>query len=280
MELITILLSGLLGSLSPVGFIVDRVTENAIRSRFEKVEQLAVRIDNVPSSQLIQGKVERLRIAGRGLWVTPDLRIAALELETDPLNVDLQSLRQQRQMSSTQGERRLPTASLREPVQAGLRLVLTEQDVNKLLQSPLVKARLRNVGSGFLGTMGGRQDQAYELVNPKVEFLADNRVRLQVSLQEKGETATEETSSKQLTVNIESGLSIVAGHQVQFISPTGSINDSSIPSFFLGPILESMAEQFDIRKLEESGITARILALNVQADKMEIATFVRLKPKN
>lgn len=65
MEFFTILLSGLLGLVSPAGLVIDRTAESFIRSRFE-VEQLQVRVDNAPSHQLLQGKVERVLIAGRG----------------------------------------------------------------------------------------------------------------------------------------------------------------------------------------------------------------------
>jgi len=33
---------------SPAGSVIDRTAENAIRSQFEKVEQLQVRVDNAP----------------------------------------------------------------------------------------------------------------------------------------------------------------------------------------------------------------------------------------
>ncbi|HEY9848168.1 MAG TPA: DUF2993 domain-containing protein [Leptolyngbyaceae cyanobacterium] len=277
MELFVILLSGLLGGLSPVGFIVDRVAQNAIRSRFEKVEQLQVRVDNAPSHQLIRGKVERVRIASRGLWVTPTLRIAALELETDPLAVDIQSLRQRGQAASTEGQR-LPTNTLREPLQAGLRLVLTEQDINKLLESPAVTARLRTIGSRFLGNMGGQQSQAYEFVNPKVEFLANDRLRFQVSLQQTGEPAPGESNDKQLTLNLESGVGIVSGHQIQLISPQASINNEPVPEFLLSPLAQTLSEQLDLRKLQDNGITARLLKLDINQQQMEIAAFVKLQP--
>ena len=94
MEFFTILLSGLLAIVAPIGVVTDKIIANNLRSRLNKVEQLQVRVDNAPSYQLVQGKVERVRIAGRGLWLTPDIRIGALEIETDPLNVDLQRLRQ------------------------------------------------------------------------------------------------------------------------------------------------------------------------------------------
>src|SRR4028118_1069135 len=169
MEFFTILLSGLLAVLSPVNLVADKVTEGAIRARFNKVEQLKVRIDNAPNYQLIQGKVERVRIAGRGLWLTPDIRIGALEVETDPINVNLQGLRQSGQS---------PRSSLRQPVQAGVRLVLTQEDINKALQAPAVAARLRLIGSRILGGSPER----YEFLNPQVEFLDNNRSRFQVEI--------------------------------------------------------------------------------------------------
>jgi hypothetical protein len=87
------LVSSLLALVSPVGLVVDQIALNAIRSQFEKVDQLQVRIDNAPSYQLLQGKVERVRIAGRGLQLK-QIRIAAIELETDPINLDPRSLGQ------------------------------------------------------------------------------------------------------------------------------------------------------------------------------------------
>lgn len=67
MGFLTIFLSALLGVLGSVGFFVDRFAENAIRQRFQRIEQLQVRIDNAPNYQLIGGKVQRVRVAGRGL---------------------------------------------------------------------------------------------------------------------------------------------------------------------------------------------------------------------
>lgn len=271
MEFLTIALSALLAILGSAGLLVDRIAENAIRSRFQRVEQLQVRVDNPPSYQLIAGKVERVRIAGRGLWLTPETRIAAVELETDRLNVDIQRLR---------GGKEGPLASLRQPVQAGVRLVLTEQDINKLLQSPAVTNRLRDISTRFLGDMGGQQLQSYEIVKPRIEFLPENRFRFQVELQQKADAQTAQSSSDQkLAVKVETGLGIVSGHQLQLISPSVSINENTIPEFLIGALAQNFIDQLDLRKLEDSGITARILQLNVLPEKMEIAAFVRVQPK-
>ena len=90
MEFLTILLSSLFGLVSPTGLVVEKVTSNAVRSQFARVEQLQVRVDNPPSYQLLQGKVQKVRIAGRGLQLKQlNIRLAVLELKTDPIDLDI-----------------------------------------------------------------------------------------------------------------------------------------------------------------------------------------------
>lgn len=269
MEFITYLLSAVFGLLSTAGFFVENIARNTIRSQFDKVEQLQVRVDNVPSYQLVQGKVERVRIAGRGLWLIPEARIAALELETDPVDVNIQRLRQRGQ---------LPTAALRQPLQAGLRLVLTEADINNALQTPRIKAVLQNLVTRYAGAFLNQGSQRYTFVNPRVEFLDNNRLRFQVELQQEGETQTDAANAKKLPIRLESGIAFVSGRRLQLIEPSASIDNNEIPSFLLGPLSQSLTEQFDLGQLEQSGITARLLQLKINPDQLEIAAFVRVLP--
>jgi hypothetical protein len=64
MELITVLLSSFLSVLSFGGIVADQAAASAIRSRFSKVENVQVRIDNAPNLQIINGKADRVRVAG------------------------------------------------------------------------------------------------------------------------------------------------------------------------------------------------------------------------
>ncbi|HEY9637812.1 MAG TPA: DUF2993 domain-containing protein [Coleofasciculaceae cyanobacterium] len=260
MELLTILLSGLLTLVSPVGLVIDKVVENNLRSRLNKVEQLQVRVDNAPSYQIVQGKVERVRIAGRGLWLTPDIRIGALEVETDPINVDLQRLRQ--------GGQKSPRASIRQPMQAGVRLLLTQADINKALQSPAVAARLRLIGSRVLGGSPER----YEFVNPRVEFLSNKRLRFQVDLLEK--------DAQPLAFSLESGLGITAGRRLQLIEPMVVINGKALSPQLVSGLTGAINNRFDLRTLEETGILARLLKLDINSGELEVAAFVRVDASN
>jgi len=259
MEFFIILLSGLLGLVSPVGLVIDRTAENAIRSQFKKVDQLQVRVDNAPSYQLLQGKVERVRIATRGLHLKlPDIRIAALELETDPINLEPRSL----------GQRQ---PKLKRAIHAGMRLVLNQQDINQALQSPAVTATLRNL-SISVGNSSGDSRQHYNFVNPRVDFLANNRLRFQVELTQ--------ADVKPLAIKVESGLGVIAGRQIQLVAPVVSVNGEEVPNQFVSAIATNFSQQLDLHNLEGYGLQARILQLKVTPQELEIATFLRVEPSS
>ncbi len=136
MEFFTIFLSSLFGLISPTGLVVESAAEKAVRSQFAQVEKLQVRIDNAPTHQLLNGQVEHIRIAGRGLQLKQlGMRVAVLELESDPIDLNLRNLR---------------APKLEQPLQAGVRLVLNQQDINQALRSPKFTAALLNLSINIL----------------------------------------------------------------------------------------------------------------------------------
>lgn len=255
MEFFTIFLASLLALVSPVGLVIDRIALNAIRSQFAKVDQLQVRVDNAPSYQLLQGKVERVRIAGRGLKLKQqNIRIAVLELETDPINLKPRSLGQKPQ--------------LKLPFQAGVRLVLTQADINKALQSPEVTTTLRQL-SNQVGRVTSKEGQSYNFVNPRLELLAD-RLRFQVELTQADVT---------LAITLESGLNVIAGRQIQLVQPIAWVNGEQVPSQIVTAIATNFSQQLNLGNFETYA-TARILQLKVAPQKLEIVAFLRVEPSS
>ena len=260
MEFFTIFLSSLLALVSPVGFVVDRIAENAVRSQFKKAEQLQVRIDNAPSYQLLQGRVQRVRIAGRGLQPKrQNIRIAVLELETDPISLDPRSLRKR--------------PKLKRPFQAGVRLVLTQKDINQALQSLQLIARLRKLRLNEIPNRSGVPLQRYNFVDPRVEFLANNRLRFQVKLQQQG-------NIKPLAIRVESGLLVLAGRQIQLVQPSLSVDGQAAPAQLVSLIAANLSKQLDLKSVERYGLQVRILQLRVAPQELEIAAFLRVEPSS
>lgn len=257
MEIFTIVLSALLGLLSPLGFVVDRIAENAIRDQLDAAESLSVRIDNAPNYQLVQGRVDRVRIAGRGLYPIEDVRIAVAELETDAIAVDPASLRRGR-------------PRLEKPLQLGVRLVLTEEDLNRALQSEAIAGQLRNLSLDALGGASEQLEQ-YDIVDPKLELDRD-RVRLQVTLKQR-------RSEFQSQVSLESGIAIRSGKQLQLIDPTANLNGQAVPPELIQLLTAGVGQRLNLDALAEAGITARILNFQIDADALALAAFVRIDPQ-
>lgn len=261
MELLTIVLSGLLGLVAPVGLVVDRSAERAIRSQFAKAEQLQVRVDNAPSHQLLQGRVERLRVAGRSLQLKrQNFQIAVLELETDAIELDPRSF-----------GRKKP--SFRQPLQAGVRLVLTQQDINKLLQSPEIIALLRQLKINVDDSSDTDYNSVYKFANQNVKFLANNRLSFQVELQEEGQ-------KKPILIKIETGLNIIGGKNIQLVNAVVAANGEEVPNQVLNQIVNNVNKRLDLGILEDDGLQVRILKLKMQPEKLEIAAFIRVEPSS
>ncbi len=265
MELIAILLSSITALFSFGGVVVDKNIETALQSQFERVEQLQVRTDNAPVHQIFNGKIDKVRIAGRGLWVTNDLRIDTLEVETDPIAVDLRAI---------QSDGQNPQAtSLKQPIQAGVKLNISEEDLNNFLKSPDAIARLQKMTTSTLGgAAAGSLQKDYQIVNPQVRFLENNRLGITANLQD--------GSGEKLVVNLETGISVTGGRQFQLVEPTAVVGGTPVPPFLLAGLTAGLAEGLNVDMLEQRGITARMLQFKVSPGKLELAAFVRVSGIN
>jgi hypothetical protein len=261
MELLTIILSGVLGIFSTLGVVVDKNVDMAFRSQMDRVEQLEVRSDNAPNYQIISGKINKLRIAGRGLWVSKDLRIDTLEIETDPLAINLKDVQEDGS--------NLRSTSVQKPIQAGVRLKFNQEDLNNYLKSPDAIARLQKMTTSTLGSAGSSLGKDYQVVNPQVRFLANNRVGIRADLKDAG-------SGEKLTVDLESGVNIIGGRKFQLVDTTAKVGETPVPSFILAGLTAGLTERLNVDMFEERGLTARILQFKVSPQQLELAAFVRL----
>jgi LmeA-like phospholipid-binding len=261
MELLTIILSGVFGLFSTLGVIVDKNVDVALRSQMDRVEQLEVRSDNAPNYQIINGKINKLRIAGRGLWVVKDLRIDTLEVETDPIAVNLKDVQEDGQ--------NLRSSSLQKPIQAGVKLKFNQEDLNNYLRSPDAIARLQQMTTSTLGTAGTSLGRDYQILNPQVRFLANNRVGIRAELKDS-------SAGEKLTVDLETGVNIIGGRKFQLVDTTAKVGETPVPSFILAGLTTGLTERLNVDTLEERGLTARILQFKVSPQELELAAFVRL----
>ena len=262
MELITVLLSSFLSVLSFGGIVADQAAESAIRSRFSKVENVQVRIDNAPNFQIINGKADRVRVAAQGLWLNPSVRIDGFEMETDPVQIDPQKIQQLSQ---------LKFESLPQPLQAGVKFTLDEQDINKSLKSTAVLKQIQKVVSEGIAAFVGNSGTKYKVENPQIRFLSSSRLGMKFTLVDISKP------SDRLDLDIETGVKIMGGRRIQLVDAQGAVNKVPLPGFVLEGLVSSISERADLATLENKGLTARVLNVKLTNKKMEVATFVRFQ---
>jgi hypothetical protein len=260
MDIVAIVVSALMALVAPAGVVLDTLAADSLRRQVAEVDDLYVRIDNVPSYQIINGRIDQARVAARGVYPRqlPDLRIAAIDLETDPVAVDVGALQR--------GQLKLDA-----PAQAALRLRLQANDINAFLASPQVQAWLDTLQFSLPGEVGDREQQRYGLANPTLEFLEGDRLRLVVDLEDR---VLDET----IPITLETGVVVVDGHRLDLVQPRLEIEGELAPPELVTTFADGASQEFSLRRLEEWGLTSRILAFNVRDNELDIALFARLEP--
>ncbi len=253
MEVIVSILTGLFGLLGAPGIIIDRVGTDLIRQQVHKVEQLELRIESAPNYQILMGAVDRVRLAGRGVYPTEFLRIDVVDVETDPISIDPNAL----------GSGKIV---LRRPLQAAARVVLRAEDVNKALRSPAI---LKSFEKLRLDLGDGKVDE-FDLIEPEVIFVSGNLLRLRMKLKP--------TDPKKPTLDIEAEtrLRLIGGAKIELQGISINLQGVKFPEEITNRFAQNLNNLLDLRQLESRGITARVLQLDITNTNLQVVGFVRI----
>ena len=282
MEILTIVLAGLLGIGSSGGIVLDKIAQGKIRSQVISVEQQAVRIDNQPNYRAAEGKLARVRIASRGVRIKPGIRIASLDLETDPLAVKLAKLK----LSNIDRLRE----SLTVPAAGAVKVVLTEKDLNQALQSNEIQAQLQNTLNRLIASRAGSTNISYQLADIQLKLRPKNRLQVSfklsrptknLNLESNATPGTYQTKnpSRELAIGLELTLKVINGKKVRILNPQGTVNGRPMSSRLLNGFATGISDRLNLNTLSEDGILARILQLEINEDNLQLISFVRLETK-
>jgi LmeA-like phospholipid-binding len=276
MEILAIVLSGLFSVLTGGGVILDSLIDKNIRESVVRVEQQAIRVDNAPSYQIIQGKLQKVRFAAKGVEIQPNLRVAVIQLETDAIDFDRSRLN----LDSISGLRQ----SLEKPLQGALRLVVTEADLNRALQSPEIQVKLQQTLNHLIARQISSANISYELINPRVELQPSNRLGLQFKLSRPRLNSDRQTlpsgnPKSELAIALELKIEVLNGKTIQLTEPQGTVNGRPMSSRLLKGFASGISDRLDLSRLKANGILARLLQLEIDGDKIEVAGFARMETK-
>lgn len=264
MEILTIALLGILGTLSGGGVILDSIVEQKLQRQIT-TEERAIRIDNIPNYQVVGGKLQKIRLATRGLELEP-LRIQALELETDPI-----ALKRSRLNFASVDEFR---KALKQPFQGAVKIVLTESDLNRALQLPQLQTRLQENLNRLVARKAGSANIAYKLIAPRIELLPENRLKINFSLRRSSGIYRSRELAMVLKFKVTSD-----GKTIKLSELAGTVNQRPMSSRLLEGFANGISDRLNLEALWADGILARLLQLKIDESNLTIIGFARVETK-
>ena len=250
MELITAIVTILISSISWGGIFINNTLINLIEEESHKVEKTHLRVNAVPTHELIKGKADGVQLSLQGWEIIPNLRVELLQLETDEIDLDL---------NDRSG---FDFSILEQDFNMGWRLVLTQEDLNNLIFSEETQSFIKDIA-------GDRQE--LEIIDLNLDLLPDNTFKISSKF------ILGARSPEQINASIQFSLDVENGHKLVIRDVSGTLNDRKLSSRLLQGFVENISEQLSLKILEESGITLRVLKFEVNDNNIEVAGFVNIK---
>ena len=223
---------------------LNKIAKLALSSQLEDADSLEVRVKTDPE-KLANGQLESLLIEGKGLVIETDLRLQVLEIAMKAIAVaPLKALRGK--------------IELTQPSKGTARIVLTEADLNRALNSPDLRAKIK-----VLDTYLSTEKLKLTVPQKKCQLREDGTVAVEaiVQLQPSGETkevaftTTPKIASKDTSVVLE---------DIQY-EPGKEVSEELTQAF-----LDKAEKMLDLRNFEKQGLALRIHHLSVEAGKITL----------
>lgn len=171
--------------------IISKVASAAIAALFKRTGQLEATVRAEPVAKLLQGSLDGFDFVGQGMEMYNGLRIEAMELYLQAVSIDFSAI--------FKGQ-----VQLRQPTQATLRVVLTEDDLTTSFNTPFVVEKLQRL-----------QYQGKSLHFQKTEMLLNEDKSLQLTSQIRlGEAGTP------VTLAMRANLQVEERRKLQFVDVT------------------------------------------------------------
>lgn len=221
---------------------LSKLVELGLNSQLDEVEKLDVDIRTNPI-KLVQGEVDAVAIAGEGIVMQQDLRVEALEVATGKVSVN--------PLSTMLGK-----VELTEPANAEARIVLTEDDINRALNSDYLREKMQNQEVETSG-----KKLTIDTLKAHVHLPGENQIMLdaEISIQETGEV-------KQVSIKACPTLRD-NGHRIA-LEDVVFAQHSELSITVANALFAKVMELLDLRNFEMQGMSLQMKDLKVRQGQM------------
>lgn len=233
---------------------LSEAAEMTISTQLDEVENIDVDI-RTNLLKMVQGQVESVSIVGQGLVIQQDVRVHEMELHTDSIAIN--------PLSALFGQIQLDQA-----VDATARLVLTEQDINRALNSDYIRDKFPSWELNVEGQIVTLKPQQL-----KVDLSTSTKIAVSgaILLQEK---------AKSQAIAFTAVISPRTRSQPLLLEAFQCTDGQGISLELAIALMHKAKELVNLPFLDWEGMTFRIKELEVQQGKLTVQTeaYVRQIP--
>jgi hypothetical protein len=225
-----------------------------VSTQLDEVENLDVDI-KTNLSKIVQGKADSISITGQGLVMQKDIRVQEMQLQTEKVDIN--------PLSVLFGQ-----IKLNKPVDATARLIITEQDLNRALNSDYIRSNYPNLQINVEGQTVTLEPQKLEI------FLATNN-----KMTFKGTILVQEkATSRSLSFMAIIGLPTL--DQPLLLEAFHCAEGEGVTLEFALALLQKAKELLNSPYIDLEGMALHVKNLEVQAGNLILHTeaFVRQLP--
>ena len=223
---------------------ISKAVEIGMSSQLDAADKIDVDI-HTDLLKMILGCADSVEIAGKGVVIQKDIRVQEMEVHTDSININ--------PFSAIFGQ-----VELNEPVDANARIVITEPDLNRALNSDYVLRKARNLKLNVDGRVVTLDMQHMELKLPgsdKMVFTGKSLLHEAGKTQQLCFTAASRPRTKQQPVLLEA----FQCHEGYSITIEVAV-----------AMMEKIKELVKLPFFELEGMAIRIEEMEVQAGKITL----------
>lgn len=228
---------------------LSKAAEIGIVSQLDEVEDISVDIRTDPI-KAVQGEVESVAIAGKGIVMKQDLRMEKLEINTNSVSIN--------PLSAVFGN-----LELTQPTDADAKVVLTETDLTRAFNSDYLRSKMRNLKIDVQG-----HPITIDIQQVKIHLPGNGQLDLngQFLVQESGET--QQVSAVGIPHLQEDRQKI----DLEILSAKGN----GLTLELATAIFEQLTDLLDLRNFDIPGMSLQLKKFDVQEGKLVLHALTKI----
>lgn len=224
--------------------VVSKAVTAAISALFKQTEKLEAIVKAEPVAKLFQGSVDGFDFLGQGLLMYSGMRVQSMEFYVQAVSIDFGAI--------FRGQ-----VKLKQPTQANMRIVLSEDDINASFNTPFLIEKMQQFEF---------QGQPLHFDNTQFEIAENQRLRL--SSQVKAGQSSEPTE-----VDFTARVDVKERRQIQFVD----VEFSESSDRELGEALVGHLNQLlDLDKFALDGMQLRVDQLRLRNKQLTLYGIAKI----